>query len=287
MRLVQFFLPGKGRRLGILRGESVLDITRAEEGIAGSLDLVRQGKTPAGLLRRAEWLARTIRRRPLEWRELQRPPSRRAPYTLLPIEAPEVWAARPAAGGPGPRPALFFKATAPRCAGPGGALTLRADARCTRARPGLGLVLSGGGEVLALTGYLGLAAEDLAQEHPLFLSQAETYDGCCALGPCLVTPDELAELGPLQMRLSLIREGGGQSQPFRARPFGELVAPLPWLLRANTCPPGSVLAVEDAASLAAFPGVQPGDRLELEVQALGRLSNPVRREDAEDVRRKA
>jgi 2-dehydro-3-deoxy-D-arabinonate dehydratase len=276
MRLVQFFIPGKGTRVGLLRGDSVHDITHVEEGVASTLDLVRQGKTAAGLLKRAEWLARSLRRRALDWRELQRAPSRRVPHALIPLDAPEVWAVRRAGVPSGSRPAAFFKSTASRCVGPGARVTARADSRCTRLRPGLGLILSGQGEVLALTGYLGLSAEDLAEAHPLFLSQAETYDGCCALGPCIVTPDEVEAVPQLQMRLSLLREGGaGASEAFPANPLTELCAAVPWLLKDNACPTGAVLAVEVPMPVA-LPPVEAGDRLELEVQAIGRLGVHVR-----------
>jgi hypothetical protein len=172
MKLIQFFVPGKGKRVGVLRGDRVLDITRPEEGIASTLDLLQQGKTAAGVRARAEWLPRAVHRGALEYRELQRPPTRRAPHLLVPLDPPEIWAARPG-DAPGTR-AVFFKATASRCAGPFGALHGRSDSRRTVPCPGIGLVLSGTGEVLALTAYLGLSAEDLL-DHPLALSRAETY----------------------------------------------------------------------------------------------------------------
>jgi 2-dehydro-3-deoxy-D-arabinonate dehydratase len=93
MKLVQFFLPGKGQRVGLVRGDRVLDITAPEEGVRSVLDLVVQGKTAAGLTKRAEWLARRLRRKALDWPALQRPPSRRAPHLMIPIEPPEVWGA--------------------------------------------------------------------------------------------------------------------------------------------------------------------------------------------------
>jgi 2-dehydro-3-deoxy-D-arabinonate dehydratase len=276
MRLVQFFLPGKGKRVGVLRGDGVLDISHAEEGIGSTLDLLQQGKTAAGLVKRAEWLARTLRRRALDWRELQRAPSRRVPHALIPLDPPEVWVQRPTGLPPGSRPAIFFKATASRCTGPEAFVSARADARRTRLRPGLGLVLSAQGEILALTGYLGLSAEDLAQEHPLFLSLSETFDGCCALGPCLLTADESEPAGQLQMRLSLLRAGTeAASVAFRAAPWADLAAAVPWLLRDNACPTGCLLAVEVPAP-GAQTVVEPGDRAELEVQAVGRLSNRVK-----------
>ena len=79
MRLVQFFLPGKGKRVGLIRGDQVLDITASEEGVSSTLDLVAQGKTAAGFATRAAWLAKRLRRKPLDYQALQRSPSRRAP----------------------------------------------------------------------------------------------------------------------------------------------------------------------------------------------------------------
>ncbi|MGE5851396.1 MAG: fumarylacetoacetate hydrolase, partial [Candidatus Methylomirabilota bacterium] len=168
MKLVQFFLPGKGQRVGLVRGDRVLDITAHEEGVRSVLDLVVQGKTAAGLAKRAEWLARRLRRKALDWPALQRPPSRRAPHLMIPIEPPEVWGAGvtykrsakfrdedagaatgDAKGQKGiydhvyesPRPELFFKATAARCVGPHAAIRVRSDSLLTATEPELAIVL--------------------------------------------------------------------------------------------------------------------------------------------------
>lgn len=278
MRLVQFFLPGKGKRVGLLRGDRILDITRPEEGIGSSLDLIQQGKTAAGLGKRAEWLARATRRPALAYRDVQRPPSRRSPHLLIPLESPEIWAARPT-GEPGADlvRAVFFKATAGRCSGPFVPLATRRDSRLTQPRPGIGLVLAEAGEVVALTGYLGLSPQDLLT-HPLSPSHAETYDGCCALGPCLTTPDELGDIQRLQMRLALFRDGEEVfSQAFHSSPLAELSEPVARLLRDNACPWGTVLAVEAWRELPPTLALTNGDRLDLEIQGIGRLSNPVKR----------
>src|SRR5574341_256944 len=143
MKLVQFFLPGRGKRVGLVRGDRVLDITAPEERVQSVLDLVEQGQSAPGLLKRAEWLAKRLHRKALDWPALQRTPSRRTPHLLIPIDPPEVWGAgitykrsaefrdedaEAERGGRGiydyvydsPRPELFFKATASRCVGPNG-----------------------------------------------------------------------------------------------------------------------------------------------------------------------
>ena len=91
MKLIQFFLPGKGRRVGLIRGDQVLDVTAPEEGVSSTLDLVAQGKTAAGCVTRATWLAKRLRRKPLDYQALQRAPSRRAPHLVIPIDSPEAW----------------------------------------------------------------------------------------------------------------------------------------------------------------------------------------------------
>src|SRR5512138_179166 len=202
MKLIQFYQPGKGPRVGLVRADQVADLTHAEEGIRSTLDLLVQGKTLAGLVRRVEWLARSLHRRGGDWRELQRVASRRAPHLLVPLAAPEVWVARPDTAN-GAAPGIFFKATASRVAAPHAALTLRRASRDSRARGGLAVALSGDGEVLAVTAYLGLTAQDVPRED----ARAEMAAACCALGPCLLTADELEALPQLQMRLSVVRGG--------------------------------------------------------------------------------
>jgi fumarylacetoacetate (FAA) hydrolase family protein len=271
MKLVQFFLPGKGKRVGVVRGDRVFDITRAGEGVGSTLELIRQGGTAAGLGKRVEWLARAGRRPGLDYRDLQRPPSRRSPHLLAPIEPPEVWVAR-AGGGERSAPALFLKATASRCAGPHAGLARRRGSKLTVPHPGVGLVL-GSTEVVAFTAYLGLTAQDLL-DGPLSLSLAETYDGCCALGPCLVTADEFGGAERLQVRLALQRGGRDElDAAFPSPALAEIPRTVPRLVTQNPCPPGTLLALEAPIPGHPAPTVAAGDRLIVEIQAIGRLTS--------------
>jgi 2-dehydro-3-deoxy-D-arabinonate dehydratase len=302
MKLIQFFLPGKGTRVGLVQGDRALDITSAEEGVRSTLDLVTQGKTAQGLITRVTWLARTLHRKGLDWWELLRPPSRRAPHLLIPIEPPEVWgvtdAYAPEAGTPpaptsgasgdmpapppGPalrRPALFFKATAARTVGPSVPIAIRNDSTLTVPEAGLAVILGTDGAVAAFTGGNDVTARDLERCGPKFQSQARIYAGSCALGPCLVTPDEIGDPRSLQIRCSIIRDGetrfsAATNSARLCQPVTETVA---WLCRDNPVPAGTVLLtgtgilVPDSAALA------DGDLVEVEIEGVGRLSNPVRR----------
>lgn len=300
MKLVQFFLPGKGARVGVVRGDRVLDVTAPEEGVGSTLDLILQGKTAAGVLKRADWLARSPRGKALEWPALQRTPSRRAPHLLIPIAPPEVWGAgmpyRRAAPGRDEdsagaadrgihdaawaqlRPELFFKATAARCVGPDGPILIRRDSRLTAAEPELAIVLGAQGAIVGFTACNDVSAWDIARENPLYVPQAKIYQGCCALGPCLVTAEEVADPCALQVRCSILRDGRtvfseavNTSQLHRT--LDELVT---WLTRDNPVPPGAILSTGTGIRVPDRYALRDGDRVDIEIQSIGRLSNPVR-----------
>jgi 2-dehydro-3-deoxy-D-arabinonate dehydratase len=302
MKLIQFFLPGKGKRVGVIQGDRVLDITSSEEGVRCTLDLVAQGKTARGVVTRASWLVKKLHQRGLDWRELQQVPSRRSPHLLVPIDASEVWGTKdayrlddgkPPAGRPAnaplarpivldsadvSRPVLFFKATADRVVGPHAPIAIRRDSTRTVPEACLAAVLGPEGAVVAFTACNDVVARDIEQGGPEYWSQARVYRGGCALGPCLTTPDEIENPGALQLRCSILRAGKSifseaVSTAGLARSVDALVS---WLLRDNPVPAGTVLStgtgipVPDAAALA------NGDHVDIEAQSIGRLSNPVR-----------
>jgi len=302
MKLIQFFLPGKGKRVGVIQGDRVMDITSTDEGVRCTLDLVAQGKTARGVVTRASWLSKRLHRRGLDWRELQQAPSRRSPHLLVPIDAPEVWGAIrtyapvdeppcacPASDPPraqsvkldtaaDPRPVLFFKATADRVVGPHAPIAIRQDSGRTVPEASLAFVLGAEGAVVAFTACNDVVARDIEQGGPEYLSQARIYRGGCALGPCVTTPDEIDNPGALQLRCSILRAGKAifSEVASTARLTWSVDSLVSWLLRDNPVPAGTVLSsgtgipVPDAAALA------DGDRVEIEVQSIGRLSNPVR-----------
>jgi 2-dehydro-3-deoxy-D-arabinonate dehydratase len=301
MKLVQFFLPGKGNRVGLLRGDRVLDVTAPDEGVLSVLDLVEQGKTAAGLTKRTEWLARRLHRKALDWPALQRTPSRRAAHLVIPIDPPEVWGAditykisaefrdedvEAVKGLKGvydsvydsPRPALFFKATAGRCVGPNAAVLARSDSQLTATEPELALVLGERGAIVAYTACNDVSAWDIGRENPLYLPQSKIYLGCCALGPCLVTSEEIGDPYALQIRCSIIRSGktvfseAVNTSRFHRR-LEELVS---WLLKDNLIPAGTVLTTGTGIMVPNELALRDGDQVDIEIQGIGRLSNPVK-----------
>jgi len=289
MKLVQFFLPGKGKRVGLIREDRVLDLTLPEDGIRSTLDLIVQGKTAEGLVTRVTWLAKSLRRKALEYADLHRPPTRRAAHLLLPIDPPEVWVADvaspadPVPQGGEAQPAFLFKATAARCVGPHAPIAIRSDSRLTVPEAELAILLGASGSAVAFTVCNDVTARDIVRQGPRHLSRAKTYLGCCALGPCLVTPDELGDPHALQVRCSILRQrqtvfsetANTARLRFRAE---ELTG---WLQQENPIPAGSVLAAGVGIAVPDAAALQAGDRVEIEVQGIGRLSNPVGRPDVE------
>lgn len=49
MKLCQFFLPGKGRRTGVIEGSQVIDVTSRKAKISSVVDLIVRGKSCKGI----------------------------------------------------------------------------------------------------------------------------------------------------------------------------------------------------------------------------------------------
>ena len=178
-----------------------------------------------------------------------------------------------------PRPEIFFKGNARVCVGPGEAVGIRPDSKFTAPEPELAVVLGTGGTVLGYTLGNDVSAWDIERENPLYLPQSKIYDRCCALGPVIVTPDELTDPYGLEMTCT-IRRGkrivfeGRTSTARMNRKIEELIE---YLLRANSVPRGSVLLTGTGIIVPEDAALEPGDVCEITVPEIGTLSNPVER----------
>ena len=141
-----------------------------------------------------------------------------------PFEPPEVWAAgvtyktsemerRRESDTPdvysgvytAERPEVFFKATPERCVGPFEAVGIRGDSDWNVPEPELAFVLFGG-EIVGFTIGNDMSSRSIEGQNPLYLPQAKVFDRCCAIGPCLVTPNELNP-SDLEVACSITRAG--------------------------------------------------------------------------------
>src|SRR5580704_1008169 len=174
------------------------------------------------------------------------------------------------------RPELFFKGTARVCVGPGQAIGIRVDSRFTAPEPELALVLGGKGNVVGYTLANDVSAWDIERENALYLPQSKVYTACCALGPVIVTPDELTDPYNLEMTCTISRGGasrftGSTSTARLHRKFETLTE---YLLRANHVPAGSVVLTGTGIIVTEEAALAPGDRVTIRVPQIGELSNP-------------
>jgi 2-dehydro-3-deoxy-D-arabinonate dehydratase len=175
-----------------------------------------------------------------------------------------------------PRPEIFFKGTARFCVGPNKDIGLRADSRFTAPEPELAVVLGSQGRVLGYTIANDVSAWDIEKENPLYLPQSKMYTACCALGPVIVTSDEITDPYSLNMTC-VIKRGdqvlfsGSTSTSNLNRKIETLVE---YLLRANPVPAGSVLLTGTGIIVTEESALQAGDQVTIEVPEIGALTNP-------------
>lgn len=298
MRLVQFAVPGLGSRIGLVEGDRVVDITAPREGIRGVVDLLASGGTTA----RMEGVIRRVRgsrqRASYSFADLNRKPESRVAHLRIPIDPPEVWGAgityrrtadfysHAIARAKGiydhaynsERPELFFKATASRCVGPNAPVRIRSDSQLTAPEPELAFVMGKDGAIVGYTLCNDVSAWDIERENPLFLPQSKIFAGCCALGPVIVTTEELRDPYQLELTCRLWRAGrvvfeGSVKTSHLKRRCDELAR---WLLRDNLIPVGTVVSTGTGIPFPDEYALREGDRVEITVPEIGTLVNLVR-----------
>ena len=177
---------------------------------------------------------------------------------------------------PAHRPELFFKGTARVCVGPNEPVGIRPDSTFTAPEPELALVLNSRAEIVGYTLGNDVSAWDIERENPLYLPQSKVYDRCCALGPFLVTPDEIDDPYQLDMTCSIRRRGdvtfeGKASTAQLRRRFDELVE---CLRLGNSIPAATVLLTGTGIIVTQEAALAPGDVVTIDVPGLGSLVNP-------------
>jgi 2-keto-4-pentenoate hydratase/2-oxohepta-3-ene-1,7-dioic acid hydratase in catechol pathway len=122
-----------------------------------------------------------------------------------------------------------------------------------------------------------VSARDLQLQNPLWTS-GKAIDTFAPCGPALVTLDEIGDLAALELRTRINGEVLQQGTTANLI-FGpaELVA---WLSRTITLLPGDIIATGTPAGVGAAQGrfLRDGDTVEVEIDGLGTLVNPVRSE---------
>lgn len=297
MKLVTYRTPVGGPQLGLWEGELVYNLTSVEPDQMASFQHLLAAATahgchPAELAQAAGAKARTTE--PLRYGDLDRSPDPRWPHLLKPLEPVEVWAAgvtyersRDARESESrgatiydrvyqaPRPELFFKATGERVVGPNHPVGIRTDSRWQVPEPELGLVLGPGGALIGLVPGNDQSCRDIEAENPLYLPQAKIFRYSCALGPAVLLVETPPD--PMTIRLT-IRRGtavvftGETSTGRLVRPFSELID---YLCRDNLLFSPAVLLTGTGIVPPDEFTLHPGDLIEITVEGIGTLRNPV------------
>ncbi len=217
---------------------------------------------------------------------------------LAPIGSQEVWAAgvtylrsrtarmeesQDAGGGTfydrvysAERPELFFKAQAWRVRGPDQPIRVRRDATWSVPEPELALCINMHGQIIGYTIGNDVSSRDIEGENPLYLPQAKSYDGSCALGPVMLVAE--SPLGPETAIELTIRRGGATAfegatslAQLKRKPE-ELVG---YLFRELSFPDGCVLLTGTGIIPPDEFSLQSGDAVEIRIPPIGALRNMV------------
>jgi 2-dehydro-3-deoxy-D-arabinonate dehydratase len=175
-----------------------------------------------------------------------------------------------------PRPEIFFKGTARICVGPGQPIGIRPDSKFTAPEPELAVVLGSKGRVIGYTLANDVSAWDIERENPLYLPQSKFYSAACALGPVIVTADELTD--PYNIELSCTIQRGDaitfEGRISTASLNRKIETLIEFLMRANNVPGSSILLTGTGIIVPEEAALQPGDVVTIRSPELGELSNP-------------
>lgn len=176
-----------------------------------------------------------------------------------------------------PRPEIFFKAAAWRCAGDRARIGIRHDSTWNVPEPELTLVVDSSGKIAGYTIGNDVSSRSIEGENPLYLPQAKTYYGSCALGPWIVLPEELTDPQNLRIAIEVERDGestwsGETSTSQMHRSFDELVA---YLYAAIDFPSGALLMTGTGLVPPPDFTLQANDQVTIEIEGIGKLTNPV------------
>jgi 2-dehydro-3-deoxy-D-arabinonate dehydratase len=182
------------------------------------------------------------------------------------------------------RPELFFKANARRVAGPAEPVVIRGDSRWDVPEAELAVVANAHGEIVAYSICNDVSSRNIEAENPLYLPQAKIWMRSGALGPALVTADAIADPYSLKIDLRILRRGnvewaGGSSTSKLVRRFEDLIG---YLFREDEFPDGVILSTGTGIVPPDAFTLEPGDVIEIEVDQVGVLRNPVVRGRSRD-----
>lgn len=175
------------------------------------------------------------------------------------------------------RPEIFFKATPHRVSGDRQPLRIRVDATWNVPEPELALVINSRCQLVGFTVGNDMSSRDIEGDNPLYLPQAKVYNQCCGLGPWVTLAAAMPPRESIGIALAIRRGGatvftGQTSVAQLARTLEELVG---WLGRDNSFPHGAFLLTGTGIVPESSFTLEPGDLVDITIDGIGTLTNPV------------
>jgi 2-dehydro-3-deoxy-D-arabinonate dehydratase len=299
MKLVQVYDPKKGYCAGRIQNGKVYPILYEEKSLRTVLDLVEYATAIDLELTEVVDELTGSQALPGSLEELSIAPDPAKTHLAIPIHPPEVWACgvtykksaefrdEDTQTSKGiydhvyfaKRPELFFKGTSTRCTGPNDFIGLRRDSVFTAVEPELAVLVDSRKKVLGYLVANDVSAWDIERENPLYLPQSKVFKGCCALGPVLVTAEEITDPYALTIQCDIKRSGkilfaGETSLQKMKRKIEELVD---FLFLANAIPTGTVLLTGTGIIQTEDAALHEGDVISITIPEIGTLVNVARK----------
>jgi 2-dehydro-3-deoxy-D-arabinonate dehydratase len=177
------------------------------------------------------------------------------------------------------RPELFLKDSGLRCRGPGEEIGIRGDSNWNVPEPELTVLCDNDAKIIGFACGNDVSSRDIEGENPLYLPQAKVYRWSSAVGPVIVTPDELGDPHSLEIRMRIIRnevkvfEGSTSTSQMKRR-VPEL---LEFLKRDNQLETFTMLMTGTSIVPPDDFTLQTGDEVEVEIEKIGMLKNRVKK----------
>jgi len=174
------------------------------------------------------------------------------------------------------RPEIFFKSTAGRVIGPQGKVRIRKDSTWDVPEPELVLVIASSGKIIGYSIGNDMSSRSIEGENPLYLPQAKMYDGCAAVGPCvLVTEEPISPTTVIAIaieRNGVLAFGGNVTIDMMKRKHAELVE---FLYREYSFATGAYLMTGTCVVPDNTFTLQCGDTIKIKIEGIGELVNTV------------
>lgn len=197
------------------------------------------------------------------------------------LTIPQVWYDQP----------IYYKANRFAISGPGGDILWPSYSRLMDYECELACVIGVGGKDISesrahehifgftiLNDFSARDAQMIEMQGFLGPAKGKDFDGANAMGPCLVTADEVGDSKNLQMivRVNGVERSRGSSSDMHWS-FEQMIA---WISRDETIYPGEILGsgtVGDGCGLEHGAFLNDNDVIELEIEGIGILRNAVRK----------